>query len=397
MSQMAQPLFDDSSEMPAIGFEAGSPIKARPAGRKYKFPSYKDRIGTRLTADQWKANAIAPKAKAKHVFELDHFEPYAGEIEIPANLKGKYKGRANLNDVWKLVGSKAGRAIYKDPDYMSEGTLNILNGKRIARGQKPYLGTWESVDEDAVPEFVVRDHNKNIVAVNGYTTKRSDWDIMNKYYTQYPSRDDRHDNPFRDFVNDYYEDDPDVKFETDAAGFPTDEYLERRKAAQKNSIYSMRLPNPTAYNIFTKNLVSPIIKLKVNELAEANGVEREHIMSLLKDAYGEGWMLSFISQLWNGLVKTPFLTLARNTKEYKDYFDAFQLKHRNSELTEKEKQEKFIKSFMNLKGIKLALKKWISPMLTKGNAENIRTNQIITVEVAKLLNAIQSSISQADN
>ena len=394
MSQMAQPLFDDSSEMPALGFEAGSPIKARPAGRKYKFPSYQDRKGTRLTIDQWKANAVAPKAK--HVFELDHFDPYAGAIEIPANLKGKYKGRANLEDVWKLVGSKAGRAIYRDKDYMSEGTLNILNGRRLARGQKPYLGTWESVDEDAVPEFVVRDHNNNIVAVNGYTTKRSDWDIMNKYYTYYPSKKARKDNPFREFAIDYYEDDPDVKFETDAAGFPTDEYLTRRKEAQKNSIYSMRMPNPTAYNLFTKNLVSPIIQMKVNELAEANDVTREHIMSLLKKAYGEGWMLSFISQLWNGIVKTPFLTLARNTKEYKDYFDAFQIKHRNSELTEKEKHEKLIKSFMSLKGIKLALKNWISPMLTPGNDENTRTKQIITVEVAKLLNAIQSSVSQVD-
>ena len=394
---MAQQLYDDSSEMPALGFDAGSPIKARPAGRKYKFPSYQDRINSRLTADQWKANAVAPKAKAKHVFELDRFEPYSGAIDIPANLKGKYKGRANLEDVWKLVGSKAGRAIYRDPDYMSEGTLNILNGKRIARGQKPYLGAWERMDEDSIPEFVVRDHNENIVAVNGYTTKRSDWDIMNKYYTQYPSRDDRTENPFRDFVNDYYEDDPDVKFETDAAGFPTDEYLERRKAAQKNSIYSMRLPNPTAYNIFTKNLVSPIIQLKVNELAETNGVEREHIMSLLKATYGEGWMLSFISHLWNALVKTPFLNLASNTKEYKDYFGAFQLKHQYSELNAKEKQEKCTKGFMSLKGIKLALKKWISPMLTPGDAENTRTKQIITVEVAKLLNAIQSSISQADD
>ena len=201
----------ESSEIPALEM-AASPIKAIPQ-RKYNFPNYADR--KKATVD-WGTDYVPYEGANTHKFTFGEYAPSSRSVNIPQLKQRIYKGRQGLDGVWSLVGSSAGRAIYRDDDYMSEGALKILNGKRIKRGQHPYKAAWESIDEDHIPEFVVRDRHGNIVAVNGYSTKKSDWEIQNKYYTQYPSREDRRNNKFRDFVVDYYQDDPDINFETDA-------------------------------------------------------------------------------------------------------------------------------------------------------------------------------------
>ena len=187
--------------------------------RRFNIPSYSDRRAQNI---DWDTDVTPYTRRNMHEFDFGNRLKYGQPMPALKDIPRKFRKRGQLDAIWDIVGSKHNRSIYRDNDFMSEGALKILNGKRKANGQKVYTGKWELHDGDSIPEFVVYDAHGNIVAVNGYTTKKSDWDIRNKYFTQYPSRDARKKNKYGDFIQDYYTQDPEVRFETDAAGFATD-------------------------------------------------------------------------------------------------------------------------------------------------------------------------------
>ena len=228
---------------------------------------------------------------------------------------------------------------------------------------------------------------------------------MNKYYTQYPTRADRKENPFHAFVEDYYEDDPNVAYEVDAAGFPTDAYLDRRKALQKRSAFSMRMPNPSAYNLFTKRIVKAAYDMELLSLADIDAIrskeDQEKIDEIKRMIANEksipkGWFLALTAQLWDVLVKTPFIRAAAKTKAWAKSLSEFkQNKGIAGQLNDKQ-MENFIKTFMSHKEVKEALKAYVSPMLTRKTPEFANIFALVLGEIKKILAPIYESVSQSD-
>ena len=74
-------------------------------------------------------------------------------------------------------------------------------------GNKKYWGGYQDVDDDGLAhEFVVRRGGSTgpMIAVNGYTTKQSDWGARKLFYEKYPNRDDRKGKTVRSYMREEY-------------------------------------------------------------------------------------------------------------------------------------------------------------------------------------------------
>ena len=104
---------------------------------------------------------------------------------------GRFRGRDGIDEIAQLVGSKRFRDIKRSGNFMP-GQFELWNAKENG-GNGKYWGDYQDVDGDEINEFVVRRGNKAgpMIAVNGYTTKRSDWGARELYYQNNPTREER--------------------------------------------------------------------------------------------------------------------------------------------------------------------------------------------------------------
>ena len=108
---------------------------------------------------------------------------------IRAYRSGKLRGRYGIEEIAQIVGSKRYRDIKRSGNFMP-GQFDIWNEKEKG-GNRKYWGGYQDVDGDGLEhEFVVRRGDKHgpMVAVNGYTTKQSDWGARRLFYEAYPTR-----------------------------------------------------------------------------------------------------------------------------------------------------------------------------------------------------------------
>lgn len=115
---------------------------------------------------------------------------------------GQLRGRVGVEELAQIVGSKRFRDVKRSANFMP-GQFELWNGKN---GNK-YWGDYQDVDGDEINEFVVRRKDKNgpMIAVNGYTTKRSDWGARELYYQDNPTRESRRKNgPLKKYIRSFY-------------------------------------------------------------------------------------------------------------------------------------------------------------------------------------------------
>ena len=101
---------------------------------------------------------------------------------------GQLRDRVGVKELAKIVGSRNYRDVKRSSNFMPE-QFKMWNAKNGGK----YWGDYEDVDGDEINEFVVRRGNKAgpMIAVNGYTTKRSDWGARELYYQNNPTRESR--------------------------------------------------------------------------------------------------------------------------------------------------------------------------------------------------------------
>ena len=66
-------------------------------------------------------------------------------------------------------------------------------------------------NQDGIPDVVIRNHNNQLMYVNGYTTKKSDYPLALHYYNMYPTREDRSGISKKDFKKQLF----DIKYVDD--------------------------------------------------------------------------------------------------------------------------------------------------------------------------------------
>ena len=112
------------------------------------------------------------------------------------------RDRVGVKELARIVGSKRFRDVKRSANFMP-GQFELWNGKNGGK----YWGGYQDLDGDEINEFVVRRKDKNgpMIAVNGYTTKRSDWGARELYYQDNPTRESRRKNgPLKKYMHNFY-------------------------------------------------------------------------------------------------------------------------------------------------------------------------------------------------
>lgn len=281
----------------------------------------------------------------------------------------------DIEALLNVVGSKNARDITRKNHFMSKAAFDEWNAKQPAG---KYWGDYRDVDEDGTDEFVVRGKNEEgpLVAINGYTTKKSDWAVRRDYYEAYPKIGTRPEGGIGAFAKELYQE------EYDEYGYPTAAYLERIKEAQrKHPGYSIRGGGSTSpYNVFVKRIVSNALVQEQSNL-DINNEEFKTIMREVEQKEGKGWLLRLAGELWTRWVKLPIInSMDKETmKSWKQLYLA-----NNPSLGNSQKdQEKFIKWFFNRPEIKRKVKEFIKDMFVPESEEYANAIDAFAYEIDK--------------
>ena len=151
-----------------------------------------------------KGRAVAsPLRESKGSDDFDDMPEYVRSVRKPR--VGKLRGRYGINELAQIVGSKAYRDIKRSGNFMP-GQFKLWNDSENG-GNGKYWGGYQDADGDGLAhEFVVRRGTATgpMIAVNGYTTKQSDWAGRKAFYEAYPKRKDRKGKTVKSYMQEEY-------------------------------------------------------------------------------------------------------------------------------------------------------------------------------------------------
>ena len=239
------------------------------------------------------------------------------------------KNRTGLDDLIKYVGSNAGREIYQ-ARHLSNKPLfeEWRSGLNENHHAKKWTCSLKDEDGDDVDEFLVKDKSGRTVAVNGFTTRASDYPIETEYYTAFPTKAEREEHPMREFLAAKYKDNMQIDPRT---GLPNYDFYDWRATENRKSKYNKRIPQMTPRNVFMETfvwsvsreyideLIMQTIKRRFKDFKDRSNSEQKKLIADVRSALNaslkslkQGWLLDFGSQLYTHYVKIPVLQRLAN-------------------------------------------------------------------------------------
>ena len=318
----------------------------------------------------------APKGY-KYTHQIDYPSLPTSKARRRVGAPRDVEANADIEALANIVGSKNARDITRKNHFMSKPGFDKWNSKQP---EGKYWGDYVDLDDDGIEEFVVRGRNEHgpLVAVNGYTTKNSDWAVRRDYYEAYPFIGKRPAGGISEFARTLYEE------EYDQYGNPTEAYLGRIKDARKKYPgHSIRAGGSSSpYNIFVKRIVSNALKQEQNDL----GVSDEQFKTIMKEIEaqeGKGWLLRLAAKLWSRWVKKPIIE-GMDTKTTKAWRELY---YRNNPRLSDSKQDhdKFIKWFFNRKDVKATVKDFVQDMFVVDSQDYSDAIDAFAYEIDKLV------------
>ena len=243
--------------------------------------------------------------------EIDDFH-YAGIEPSKTRRKGPIRG---LNPLYELVSSKQHQDIVRRNNFMP-GQFEIWNSKPTG-GNNKYWGGDYDLDNDGIDEFVVRRGGSEgpIVAVNGYTTKQSDWLARRKFYEKYPERENRKGKTVNSFMRDEYfvptydETGNITKWTKDPAA---DEDFKKY-----HKMYNFHAPGPLSpFRAIGQFIVYPAIKAAFIQIANGNEKLAKYVRKVVVLHYGiKAYESNVLSGIYNQIVRDPILIKIKDSLE----------------------------------------------------------------------------------
>ena len=277
----------------------------------------------------------------------DEFDPidgpeatYAPEIPEPEVKVRKARGRRGMDGLFDLVSSKNARDVTRKADWIADTPFQQWNEKDMKRnnGKQRYWGRLEDYDNDGMPiEYVIRRGKADgpVIAVNGYTTKKSDYPWKYEYYDKYPTQDDRKETKFGDFMTAKYG----PKYGNDnmtVESYVLDPETDRKtQRIKKNGGYTYPVPvNRTPYQAFSSLVVHPVINSIIkDDIAKGNEEMAKEIRKKisLNSGKGPGFASVFCSMIYEIFISKPITELLTNNGMMKQYIDMYiQMKKRSN-------------------------------------------------------------------
>ena len=239
-----------------------------------------------------------------------HERRHTARIPIGFNYNPEDAEDIKQHTLKNLVSSRQARDIVRSANFMP-GQFGLWNAKPTG-GNNRFQGDFEDLDEDGIDEFVVRRDGK-IVAVNGYTTKASDFPFKGAYYQTHPTPQRRKEQSYRKFLNDEYyapEYNDDMSAITAWGGEdPTTE--EFRRKYKKHTTHAPTKFSP--YRAFAQLIVAPACKAAFRQVAGNNAEKAKLARSIAIDLSGKkAYEATMASKFYDTNVKIPFLNSIRD-------------------------------------------------------------------------------------
>ena len=273
---------------------------------------------------------------------------------------GRFRGRDGIDEIAQLVGSKRFRDIKRSGNFMP-GQFQLWNDNEKG-GNGKYWGGYQDADGDGLAhEFVVRrgDETGPLIAVNGYTTKQSDWGARRLFYEKYPTRKERKKKTARTFMrNEYYVPDyaggMDVKSWTIEPGSAQDDLREW-------TMYNNYRPKSMSpYQAVNKYIVQPALELYLNK----QGIDKK---TYLENNGGVGALSRLASAIYDHFVRNQVIGYLRNTGEYDVFESIYKTNHSDNDPDYEIKLEKYI---FNRKDVKEYIKQYVTNNILNDETRN---------------------------
>ena len=287
-------------------------------------------------------------------------------VPQPRGNGGRFRGRDGIEEIAQLVGSKRFRDIKRSGNFMP-GQFQEWNKKENG-GNGKYWGKYEDIDGDGLAhEFVVRRGGEGgpLIAVNGYTTKQSDWGARKLFYEKYPTRAERSGKTAKTYMRDEY-----YKPTYDDRGHITEWTITPGNEPEGFNEWTMynnyRPKDLSPYQAVNKYIVQPALEIYLKN----NGVDKK---TYIATNGGVGALSRLASAIYDFLVKNQVIDFLRATKEFDKYEDYYQATHDIDDPDYEAKLEKFV---LNRKEVKEYIKDYVANVILD-NETRINTIQQI--------------------
>lgn len=317
-------------------------------------------------------------------FDLD---PDYNEVTDYQGVAGKerIRGRRNMKEVFNLVSSNLARDIVRKDKYMP-GQFEIWNSKKHG-GNNKYHGAFGDFDNDGkAEEFIVRRLTKNgqpgpVIAVNGYTTKTSDWPARSKFYTTYPDRKNRKGKNVQSYMRDEYYKPTYADNQIDVTNYEhdpeTDPFILKNK--DKYNMYVVG-KEKSPYRAFGQIIVMPVIKQVLAEIG-GNRFKGKFVRKVItsKNKY-KAFETYILGGVYANTVKNKIIKKLKENNQYDSFVSTFETLMRdkgNDGYTvdvndfNSESYKSFDRWLFNKAGIKKMVKSYVSDIISN-RAEEFR-------------------------
>lgn len=170
--------------------------------------------------------------------------------------------RPELERLAGIVGSRAKQDIkFNRALAHKRGALHWAKKQGVDKYGKPkYYVYDDDLDDDGIPEVVIRNNKGNLYAMNGYRTTKSDAVFRNKYLDEYPTREARRDMPYQTWL-DTEAVGAEVDNTADSHGFVNkmEDKFGLVELAKSKGYRSHFTPTNSVLKVFTKNIVKPYL------------------------------------------------------------------------------------------------------------------------------------------
>ena len=295
-----------------------------------------------------------------------------------ASGKERVRGSKNMREVYNLVSSNMARDIVRKDKYMP-GQFPIWNSKKSG-GNNKYHGAFRDFNNDGkAEEFVVRRLTKDgqprpIIAVNGYTTKTSDWPAGSKFYLAYPDRKDRKGKDVASYMHDEYYKPTYADNQIDVVNYEhnpeTDPFILKNK--DKYNMYIIG-KDRSPYRAFGQVIVMPVIKQALSEIG-GNRLKRKFVRKVItnNNSY-KAFETKILAEVYANTVKNKIIRKLRDDNQFNNFVSTFETlmcdKGNNGYTVDQndvnsESYKAFERWLFNKAGIKKMVKNYVSDIIS---------------------------------
>ena len=271
---------------------------------------------TRTPISMRKPSVTSPLRKSEDDFS--DMPAYVPATHVPR--VGKLRKRKGVEELAQIVGSSMFRDITRSVNFMP-GQFYKWNDAENG-GNKKYWGGYQDVDNDGLAhEFVVRRGGSTgpTIAVNGYTTKQSDWPARRAFFEEYPNRKQRKGKTVRSYMRDEYYKPHYNGMVIDGWGIQPGSVDDEFSDPEWNRYRKYTPKNLSPYQAVNKYIVLPALDLY---LANRNMTKKQYLAmnKRSEEDSGIGALSRLASEIYYSLVKAPVRAYLMSEETRKDGF-----------------------------------------------------------------------------